>query len=125
MITYNYRYFLTFIIVLITEILIASYCTQPFIRNIFGDFLATILLYCFFKSFLKVNPLSIGIAVLTISFFVEFLQLINIIKILNIENRIIKIIIGTTFSISDLIAYTFGVVTTLVFEKLINSQFSN
>lgn len=121
----NKKHFSIFLLLLIIEVIIAVFIKQPFIRNVFGDFLAVIVLYSFFKSFLKVKSIYIALAVLFFSFFVEVLQLIDIISFLNIENRIIKIIIGTTFSYTDLIAYFSGIIAVLTIERLINLQFSN
>ncbi len=125
MIVFNIRYFLTFILILIIEVLIAAFCKQPFIRNIFGDFLATLLLYYLFKAFFNIKSIYIAAGVLVISFFIEFLQLIDIINLLNIENKLLKIIIGTTFSFNDLVAYTIGISSAILFEKLTSSKFSN
>ena len=122
---FNKIHFTIFSALLLVEIIIATYIKQPFIRNIFGDFLAVIVLYSFFKSFLEVKSIYIALAVLLFSFFVEVLQLIDIISFLNIKNRIVKIIIGTTFSYTDLIAYFLGIIAVLTIERLINLQFSN
>lgn len=109
------------------EVLIALYITQHFIRHVFGDYLCVIMLYYFFKSFLKTNTTYIALIVLLIAYSIEFLQLINILDILQLRHhKILIIIIGTTFSIEDLVAYTLGIITVILTEKyLIGSQLSN
>lgn len=108
--TFNLRYFTITIVLFLIEMVIAFYVTQEFIRYTFGDFLAVILIYYFIKSLVKAKPIYIAISVIIISFGIEFLQLIDILEILNIKkNLFTKLVLGTTFSISDLIAYTLGV----------------
>ncbi|WP_250433947.1 ribosomal maturation YjgA family protein [Hanstruepera flava] len=116
---FNKIYFSGFIILFIVEFLIATCLKDGFIRHTFGDFLVVILLYCFIKSFIDINPLSAGILVLTIAFTIEFLQLFQLLKLLNLEhNYIAKLILGSTFQIGDLAAYTLGIITVLLIEKI-------
>ncbi|GAA4238255.1 hypothetical protein GCM10022291_28030 [Postechiella marina] len=113
----NKPYLIITISLLITEVLIATYLKTGFIRHTFGDFLATILVYASFKSFFKINAIKLGVAVLLIAFTIEFAQLINVLKILNLENNyLIKTILGSTFQISDLVAYTLGLITVIILE---------
>ena len=113
----NKTYLIITILLFITEVLIAVYLKSGFIRHTFGDFLAVILVYSFVKSFIKDNHFKIAISVLVFAFFIEFLQLLNILEMLHLQNNhIIKIILGSTFHISDLVAYTFGIITVLIIE---------
>lgn len=98
------------------EVSIAVYVKTGFIRNTLGDFLVTILLFCVFKSFLKVDSVKLGAFVLAFAFLIEFLQLLNILEYLNIENTLVRIILGTTFHISDLIAYTLGMLAIVIID---------
>jgi hypothetical protein len=114
---YNKNYFITFILLFIVEALIAIFLKDGFIRHTFGDYLAVILLYCMFKSGIKTKPFYIAIVVLIISYGIEFLQLTNFLEITNLDNnKLAKIILGSTFSVSDLIAYTLGCISILIFE---------
>jgi hypothetical protein len=102
---------------LIIEGLIAMYLKSGFIRHTFGDFLVVILMYCFFKSFIPDNHFKIALSVLAFAFIIEFLQLVNILSMLNLQNNhLIKLILGSTFQISDLVAYTLGIITVLIAE---------
>jgi hypothetical protein len=114
--------YLSFTVILLSiEILIAVYLKTGFIRYTAGDFLSVIFLYCFFKSFLKANYLKLSIFVLIFAFIIEFMQLINVLKWLNLEQyKLLKIIFGSTFQISDLVAYTFGTITILIVEYFIS-----
>lgn len=113
----NKTYLILALILFTTEVLIAKFLKTGFIRHTVGDFLVVMLIYCFFKSFLKVNPLKLSIAVLAFAFTVEFLQLANILKLLNLENNhLAKLILGSTFHISDLIAYTLGIICVFIID---------
>lgn len=115
--TFNDIYFVPFIILFFFEIVIAIYLKDGFIRYTVGDYLATILLFCMVKSFIKGSSIKIAIAVLIFAFGLEFLQLLNIIEIFNLHNQhILKTVIGSTFQITDLVAYTLGVLTILAIE---------
>ncbi|UKM64657.1 DUF2809 domain-containing protein [Flavobacteriaceae bacterium GSB9] len=99
------------------EILIAMYLKTGFIRHTFGDFLAVILIYTFFKSFLKINSIKLALATLLFAYSIEFLQMINVLKILGLEDNIAaKLILGSTFQFTDLIAYSLGILCVLIIE---------
>lgn len=104
------------LLLFITELLIAQ--TSGFIRHTFGDYLVVILLYYLLKSFFNLPPKTIAIAVLLFSYTVETLQYFNFVKLIGLDNsKIANIIIGNTFSIGDLIAYTLGIITVLIIEN--------
>ena len=118
---FDKRYFSLFLLLFFVEAVIAFFLKDGFIRHTFGDFLVVILLYCFFKSFIKAKPIPIAIAVLVIAFGIEFLQLTNFLNYFNLEHsKIAKLVFGSTFHTSDLIAYTLGIITTVLIEKNIS-----
>ncbi|MEZ4791920.1 MAG: DUF2809 domain-containing protein [Gelidibacter sp.] len=113
----NPYYLIAFVILLCIETLIAIFLKDGFIRHTFGDYLVVILLYCFLKSFIKGKAFEIALAVFIISYVIEFMQLFNLLELLNLQNSsIAKIVLGSTFSISDLVAYTLGIITILIFQ---------
>lgn len=118
---FNKIYFTLFLILFVVEICISSFLETGFIRHTFGDFLVVIMLYCFFKSFIDLKPIIIGLIVLCIALIVEFLQLTPFLEWLNLQdNTFAKIILGSTFHLSDLLAYTLGFVTILIIENKLN-----
>ena len=120
---FNKTYFIIFIILFIIEVLIATYLKTGFIRHTFGDFLIVILLYCFIKSFIAIKPIPTAIYVLIISFIIEFLQMGNLLYHLNLQNSdLAKLILGSTFQISDLVAYSLGTITVLIIENIISNN---
>ncbi|MFI0430998.1 DUF2809 domain-containing protein [Mariniflexile sp. HMF6888] len=113
----NKTYLTVTITLLIVEVLIATFLKSGFIRHTFGDYLVVILMYCFFKSFIKGKHFYIAMGVLAFSFAIEFSQLVNILKPLSLQNsHSAKLILGSTFQFSDLVAYTLGIVTVLIVE---------
>ncbi|WP_299890707.1 DUF2809 domain-containing protein [uncultured Lacinutrix sp.] len=119
-------YFAAFYTLLLIEIAIALLLKSGFIRHTFGDFLVVILLYCLIKSFVNIKSFYASIIVLIIAYTIEFLQLFNILDYLNLRNhKIISIILGTSFSIQDLIAYTLGIVFILFIDLIIIKKIKN
>lgn len=114
---FNKLYFVYFVILLIIEVAIAIFIKEGFIRSSFGDFLVVMLIYCFVNSFIKAKSITIAIGVLIFAFIIEFLQLFQILKSLNLQNnKILATVFGNTFQMSDLIFYTLGVITILIIE---------
>ncbi len=119
---FNPYYFIAFLVLFATEICIAIFLKGGFIRHTFGDFLVTILVYCFLRSFIETKPIFMALFVLAFSFAVEFLQLFNLLDVLNLrENKLAVIVLGSTFHISDLIAYTLGVITIFLIDIKLKS----
>lgn len=112
----KYYLFLTIVLFLI-ELSIALYIKDNFIRPFGGDVLVVILIYCFLKIFLNERPLKVALIVLAFSFVVEILQYFNVVKLLGLQNnKIASVIIGTSFSWLDLVAYIFGFLIILTME---------
>jgi hypothetical protein len=121
--TFKLKYFLIFIILFLSEIFIAKY-TTGFIRHTFGDYLCVILIYTFIKSFVKISDLKTASIVLLIAYTVEFLQLTNLQNFYPNEHvKTLKLILGTSFSIGDLVAYTLGIITTLIIEYKLEKRY--
>jgi len=120
-IIFNRSYFTVFLSIFLVEIIIATYFHSGFIRNTFGDYLVVILMYCFIKSFYTIKSKSCMLIVLCIAYLIEFLQATNILSILNLsENTFAKLILGTSFSFIDLLAYTLGILTILLIDSFTN-----
>ncbi len=113
----NKTYTLLFIVMLAIEILIAKFLTSSFIRYTFGDYLVVILIYCFFKSFINARSFHVAVSVLLFAYSIEFLQLINVLDAVHLNNNhLAKLILGSTFHVSDLVAYSLGIITILIIE---------
>ncbi|WP_435412782.1 DUF2809 domain-containing protein [Psychroserpens mesophilus] len=116
-IKFNPSFFVSSLLLLLVEICIAVFLTEGFIRHTFGDFLVVILMYCCLRTFIVANPIYIAIGVLAFAFTIEFLQLFNLLDHLQLRHhKMANIILGSTFHVSDLIAYTFGTITILAMD---------
>lgn len=121
---FQQNYFMAFLFLLALEICIATFIEQGFIRHTFGDFLVVILLYCFLKSLIDIQVWSAAILVLLFSYIIEGFQYFKLMKHLNLnEYSILNLILGSTFSIQDLVAYFLGILATVIFElKILKNE---
>lgn len=105
---FDLKSFLIFVFIFFIEVLIALFVNDKFIRPFGGDILVVMLMYYFVKAFVKTKPLYIIVPVLLFAYMVEFAQYCQIIDVLSIENRILQIVIGSSFSWLDMLCYTVG-----------------
>ena len=122
-IKFNKPFFTLSMLLFFSEVCIATFLTEGFIRHTFGDFLVVILMYCTIRSFMKTKPIYIASTVLIIAFGIEFLQLYNLLEYLNLsDNTLATIILGSTFETSDLVAYTFGIISIYLIDKNLTNK---
>jgi hypothetical protein len=113
------QYLAITILLFLTEVLIALFVNNKFIRSYVGDFLVVILIYSFIRSFFRLQVLPTTLGVLLFSFVIETLQYFNFVKLLGLEKILwIRIILGNSFSWFDLLAYFLGVLLILLLEDL-------
>lgn len=111
-------YAISTLLLFITEVLIAIFVHDQFIRPYIGDFLVVILIYSFVKSFLNTPVVPTAIGVLLFAYTVELLQYFRIVEILGLQHsRAARIIIGSSFEWQDMLAYTLGVLAVVLLEK--------
>lgn len=100
------------------EVLIALFVTDDFVRPYVGDVLVVILLYCVVKSVLRLPVFMPAMLVLLFSFMVEFLQYVQIVEKLGLEDSTVAgTVLGTSFVWMDFVAYMAGIAMVLVVEK--------
>ena len=118
MLTFNLRFFLITILFFVTEVLIALYVKDDFVRPYVGDYLVVMLIYCAVRTFIKANPVKVAIAVLLFAYMIELLQYFRIVDRLGLSgNQVAKTVIGYGFEWWDMLAYTLGVLTIVLMEK--------
>ena len=111
-------YFIAALLLFITEVLIALFVHDQFIRPYIGDFLVVILIYCFVKSFLNTPVVPTALGVLVFAYTVELLQYFRIVELLGLQHsKAARIIIGSSFEWQDLLAYTLGILVVVLVEK--------
>lgn len=110
--------FLCFLLIFVIEVIIALFVRDSIIRPYGGDILVVILMYYFFKSFVKMNPLPLALGVLFFAYAVEIGQYFNLVEILNMQdNAIMRIVIGSSFSWGDIFCYTVGAIICLFIDR--------
>ena len=110
-------YLIIFIFLVAVEICIACFVHDSFIRPYGGDIIVVWVIYCLIQAILggKNNHSIVALGCMLFAFFVEFLQKINIVDLLGLGHvRFIRVLVGTTFSVSDLLCYAIGTGVTLV-----------
>lgn len=109
-------YIAGFVALFIVEVLIALFVHGGFVRFYLGDVIVVWVIYCFVKIiFPEINSYLTAVGVMIFAFLVEFLQYIRIVDILNIGNiTFFRVLIGTSFSVVDLLCYTAGTAVTML-----------
>jgi hypothetical protein len=116
--TFRKAYFFLTTLLFVTEVLIAAFVDDKFIRPYFGDFLVVILIYCLVMAFFRTSAMGAAIGVLFFSFFIELTQYCNLIGRLDLENsKVARAILGWSFSWADLAAYTMGILVVVIIER--------
>lgn len=115
---FDLKSFLCFLLIFVIEVIIALFVKDNIIRPYGGDVLVVILMYYFFKTFVKMNPLPLAIGVLFFAYAVEIGQYFNLVEVLNMQdNRIMRIVIGSSFSWGDMFCYTLGAIICLFLDR--------
>lgn len=103
------------------EAYLALYAHDAFFRPFFGDFIAVIFAYTFFKSFFYLTnqyDTKLAAVALGVAYFLEFLQKIHFLEKTGlIKYKIMSMLIGSAFSWLDIIAYTLGYLSIIIFLK--------
>lgn len=116
---FHRRYFIAAMLLLFTEVIIARYFHDKFIRPFVGDFLVVILIYCMVCSFLKLHTMAAAAGVLLFAYAIEISQYYHLINMLGLEHSTIaQMILGTSFSWIDILMYTLGIIAVIILEIL-------
>ena len=104
-------------VILVAEIYIAVCVKGGFVRHYLGDVLAVILLYALARAIFSVTPSNLPLKIFAFAAALEIAQYFGVVQILGIENKILKIMIGGTFDLADLLCYAAGCILAGVYEK--------
>ena len=109
-------YIIGFLLLTAIEVCIGVFEFSHFIRSYVGDVIIVWVLYCLFRSFVpkKFSSYAVAAGILAFSFIVEFLQKAHIADILGVENKLLRILIGTSYATEDLWSYAAGTLITLI-----------
>ena len=113
-------YFRIFCGLLATEIVIALFVNDAFVRPYVGDMLVTLLLCCLCRVIIPANVRLLPVYVFIFAAVVEIGQYFDLVALLGLaENRIISIALGRTFSWMDLVCYAVGCVAAFSLDQII------
>jgi len=119
MIAFNKSYFLLAMLLLAIELYIGIYMHDAIIRPFGSDFLVVILLYCLVKSFFNTPVLLTACWILVFAYAVEVSQYFHLVQLLGLQHsELAKLLLGTTFSFTDLLIYTMVVLLVIIVENL-------
>ncbi|MFI3177905.1 MAG: DUF2809 domain-containing protein [Eubacteriales bacterium] len=96
-------------VLLITEVVIALYVRDDFIRPYVGDVLVVIVLY-FFARIILLNSLKLlPLFLFAFATAIEVLQYFDYVTLLGLgDSKFFRILLGTTFSMEDILCYGVG-----------------
>lgn len=111
------KYLLGFIITIILEVLIALHVHDNFIRPYVGDILVIICIYLLLRTIIPDKIKYLALYVLILGIIVEVMQYFNFTNMISGRSRILKIALGSTFDIKDIVCYVIGYII-IVFTEI-------
>ena len=87
-------------------------CVSGWVRSYFGDTLVVILLWTIVRVVCPKGLPWLSGAVMAFAVLVELSQLIPLCDLLGIQNKLIRVLMGTSFAWGDMIAYAAGCILT-------------
>ncbi len=105
------------LLLLACEVCIGMFVRDAFFRPYFGDVLVGVLIWCLLRVFLPRRPALLSPIVLGFCFLTELLQAIRLLELLGLAgNRFLRILMGSSFSLTDLVCYTAGLLPVFLIE---------
>jgi hypothetical protein len=119
MLSFHRSYFLLSLLLFAAEIFIGARMHDAIIRPYGGDFLVVILLYCLVRSCTNFPIVPAALSVLVFSYIVETLQYFHFADALGFTRpSLMRILLGTYFTWTDILSYTLGIALVLALEFL-------
>ena len=110
------------LLLFVAELLIGMYA-HGFVRNYIGDVLVVILIYTLFRTVSPEKPKAsflLPTCILIFAFAVEFLQRWGFCDKMHITNKLLRILIGTGYSVKDLVSYCIGIIPCIICELFLH-----
>lgn len=116
-------YLIASVVLFVIEVLIALFVNDQFVRPYVGDYLVEIWLYCLVRTLFTVSVKRAAIGCLLFAYLIETLQYCKLVQVLHLQQyKWARIIIGTYFTWTDIVAYTLGIGTVLLAERLLGGR---
>ncbi|MDE6054450.1 MAG: DUF2809 domain-containing protein [Lachnospiraceae bacterium] len=108
------------IILLLVEVLIALFVHDRIVRPYIGDMLVVVVIYTFIRSWIPDSVRLLPVYVFLFATGVEILQYFNLVELLGgADNPFLRILLGTSFDVKDIICYAAGCVLVWAVERRI------
>ncbi|MDE7416020.1 MAG: DUF2809 domain-containing protein [Lachnospiraceae bacterium] len=108
------------IILLLVEVLIALFVHDRIVRPYIGDMLVVVVIYTFIRSWIPDSVQLLPVYVFLFATGVEILQYFNLVELLGVaDNPFLRILLGTSFDVKDIICYAAGCVLVWAVERRI------
>ena len=102
-------YAIAFVLLLVTEVLIALFVRDRFIRPYGGDILVTVLICCFVRILFPERIKLLPLLVFLFAAAVEVGQYFDYVTLLGLGDiEFFRILLGTSFSVADIFCYGAG-----------------
>lgn len=113
-------YFILTVILLAAEVVIALFVHDRLIRPYVGDMLVVVVVYTFVRIWIPDSVRLLPFYVFLFATAVEVLQYFNLVELLGVsDNRFLRILLGTSFDVKDILCYAVGCVLVWVVERKI------
>lgn len=111
-------YALLALVLFLTEVVIALFVRDRFIRPYLGDTLAVILVYAALRTTLCIDVIPAAATAFLIAVAIEFGQYFHLLDVLGLAgNGIARTVLGYGFELKDFIAYAAGALIVLAVER--------
>lgn len=111
------------VLLIITEVLIALYVHDDFIRPYVGDVLVVIVVYCAVRIFIPVKCKLLPLYVFIFAGGVELLQYFDLVGKLGLDNNVfLRTLLGSVFDVKDIACYAVGCIALGIYEVIIQRR---
>ncbi|MEO8024679.1 DUF2809 domain-containing protein [Polaromonas sp.] len=108
------------VLIFIIEVLIATvWSHHRWLRGFVGDVLAVVWVYFMLKTVIKANPRGLALVAFAVGCLVELAQYVAAVNAWHVQNRVMKIVLGSVADWMDVLAYAGGFLLVLALEFLL------
>ncbi len=105
----SFFYLIVTVLLFLTELMIALFVHDGFIRPYVGDVLVVMLLYTCVRIFIPEGVRLLPLYIFLFAAGVEVLQYFRIAEVLGLsDNRVLSVVIGSVFDVKDIVCYGVG-----------------
>lgn len=111
------------VLLIVTEVMIALYVHDDFVRPYVGDMLVVIAVYCAVRIVIPVKCKLLPLYVFIFAGGVELLQYFDLVGKLGLENNVfLRTLLGSVFDVKDIACYAVGCIALGIYEVIIRRR---